>query len=214
MPNASAQNDAHVAPEHQAAVGRQLNRQRSGGGSSSLGAAPSLSEFGKKPGSDKMSPMKTAQDVAKVAKVAAEAGAGNVVPAAITAAKWIREIMKQVQLGTDWPYLFLLLPMVILKDIFDIAFAATGPVGIVVSFVGAVNLSIFTAVCLILIGGGLKSRNAARLIIGPIAELLTESIPAINWGPCGTAEVLILYVWVLMDRAMQAPRPAQETAPA
>ncbi|OGI27729.1 MAG: hypothetical protein A2359_02720 [Candidatus Moranbacteria bacterium RIFOXYB1_FULL_43_19] len=179
------QSGNYVSSQHQSDVGNMLNQQRRQENSASgSGQAQSVSP-----------------NVQNLAKEAAKSpqSAGK------KAAKLVFSVFRQIR-AQDWPYLCLLLPLSLLKDIFDIAFAAIPGVGIVISFIGTVLLTIFTAVCLILIGEKVMSRKSGKYIAGLSVEFITEALPAIGWLPLAFIETLVIYGFVLCDRAA-APQP-------
>jgi len=190
MPNASAQNDAHahshVPPGHQAAVGRQLKRQQGPGGQG-----------------NKMSAGQAVKDTMQLAQAASSpAGAAKV------AAQLVKKIAKQIDPVTDWPFFFLLLPFAALKDIFDWLFSFIPPVGIAVSFVGAILIACLTIVVFLLLGAGFRGlsirkqsqRIAARILVVS-GGCLAESIPGLNFSPIETLTALVAYIIVLLERA-------------
>jgi hypothetical protein len=113
------------------------------------------------------------------------------------ATKLVLSMFRQIK-AQDWPYLCLILPLSFLKDIFDIAFAAIPGVGVIISFVTTLLLSISTIVFLILIGEKISLRRSA--IVG--VEFITEALPGIGWLPLAFIETLVIYFFVLFDRVI------------
>jgi hypothetical protein len=183
-----SQKGSYVSPENQSDVGNMLNRSRRQENSANGASGPA--------------------DVQNLAKEAAK----NPQSAARQVTKLVFNIFRQIK-AQDWPYLCLLLPLSFLKDIFDIAFAAIPGVGIVVSFIATVLLTIFTAICLVLIGEKIMSRKSGKYIAGLSVEFITEALPAIGWLPLAFIETLVIYIFVLYDRAT-APQPENKEAPA
>ncbi len=116
--------------------------------------------------------------------------------------KFAYSLWKQIDLLRDWPYVFILIPMSALKDIFDIAFAAIPGVGIIVSFTFTVLIAIMTAVFLVLITGKYTSKRAILTITGPLIQMLTEALPGIGWLPLCFIETVLIYLIVLGQRAL------------
>ena len=120
-------------------------------------------------------------------------------------------LFRQIDLSVDWLFI-LLASFGLLKDIFDIAFAALGAVpvlgtagaavGIIVSFVGDLFFLILVVTVLILVGGSLKNRGMAKYFIGMAMEFIAEALPGISWLPWTVIYVFILYLCVLYDRMM------------
>lgn len=113
-------------------------------------------------------------------------------------------IFKQIDFDKDWPYLFLLMPFALLKDIFDIALAAIPGVGIVVSFLTTMMLTIFTTICLLMMGEGFSARKVGKYIAGLGIEFISEAIPGLDWLPFSTIDTVVIYGFVLADRVMQS----------
>jgi len=121
-----------------------------------------------------------------------------------------KNLKSQVELGTDWLFI-LLFSFGLLKDIFDIAFAALGAVpvvgpagtaiGIIVSFVGDLMFLILTVTVLVLVGSSLKNRGPAKYFVSTAMEFIAEALPAISWLPWTPVYVIVLYLFVLYDRA-------------
>lgn len=122
-------------------------------------------------------------------------------------------LFRQIDWTVDWLFL-LLVSFGLLKDIFDIAFAALGAVpvvgtagaaiGIIVSFVGDLLFLILVLTVLVLVGGSLKNRGLAKYLIGVAMEFIAEALPGISWLPWTVVYVFILYLCVLYDRMMNA----------
>jgi hypothetical protein len=152
-------------------------------------------------------------------------------------AKFAGRILMQIDWTVDW--LFILLgSFALLKDIFDIVFAAAGTaagtaiswipgagligdaammaIGMTVSFTGDLMFLILTVTVLVLVGSSLKNRGMAKYFIGIAMEFIAEALPGISWLPWTAVYVFILYFCVLYDRAYgrqaeQAENPGQET---
>ncbi|MFA6194098.1 MAG: hypothetical protein WC726_04515 [Parcubacteria group bacterium] len=126
-----------------------------------------------------------------------------------------KNLRRQVDLGHDWLFI-LLFSFGLLKDIFDIAFAALGAIpvvgiagtaiGIIVSFVGNLMFLILTVTVLILVGSSIKNRGPAKYFVGTAMEFIAEALPGISWLPWTPVYVLVLYLFVLYDRAHQDQR--------
>jgi hypothetical protein len=123
-----------------------------------------------------------------------------------------KNLRRQVDLGHDWLFI-LLFSFGLLKDIFDIAFAALGAVpvvgiagtaiGIIVSFVGNLMFLILTITVLVLVGSSIKNRGPAKYFVGTAMEFIAEALPGISWLPWTPVYVMVLYLFVLYDRAYQ-----------
>jgi len=123
-----------------------------------------------------------------------------------------KNIFRQIDLATDWMFI-LLFSFGLLKDIFDIAFAALGAVpivgiagtaiGIIISFVGDLLFLILTVTVLVLVGSSLKNRGLAKYFISTAMEFIAEALPGISWLPWTPVYVFVLYFFVLYDRAYQ-----------
>ncbi len=123
-----------------------------------------------------------------------------------------KNLRRQVRLSTDWMFI-LLFSLGLLKDIFDIAFAALGAIpiigiagtaiGIIVSFVGNLMFLILTATVLVLVGSSIKNRGLAKYFVGTAMEFIAEALPGISWLPWTPVYVLVLYLFVLFDRTYQ-----------
>jgi len=72
-----------------------------------------------------------------------------------------KSVVKQIEWGTDWIFI-LVASFALLKDIFDIALAAVPGVGVVVSFIMAIMLTMLTVVALLMSGSSLKNRGMAK----------------------------------------------------
>ncbi|HUD08576.1 MAG TPA: hypothetical protein VMQ48_00620 [Candidatus Saccharimonadales bacterium] len=145
-------------------------------------------------------------------------------------AKFAGRIFMQIDWTVDW--LFILLgSFALLKDIFDIVFAAAGTagsgiwsvlvgwiplagpalagagditmaaIGITISFTGDLMFLILTVTVLVLVGSSLKNRGMAKYFIGIAMEFIAEALPGISWLPWTSVYVFILYFCVLYDRA-------------
>ena len=126
--------------------------------------------------------------------------------------KFAGNLLKKIDWSTDW--LFILLGSFgLLKDLFDIAFAALGAlpvigiagvaIGVIVSFVGNLMFLILTVTVLVLVGSSFKNRGLAKYYIGTAMEFIAEALPGISWLPWTPVYVLVLYLFVLYDRAYQ-----------
>lgn len=128
-------------------------------------------------------------------------------------------LLRQVDWSVDWLFL-LLFSFGLLKDIFDIAFAALGAVpvvgiagtaiGIIVSFVGNLMFLILVVTVLVLVGGSLKNRGLGKYYLGVAMEFIAEALPGISWLPWTVVYVFILYLCVLYDRMMNASEGQKE----
>lgn len=123
-----------------------------------------------------------------------------------------KNLRRQVDLGHDWLFI-LLFSFGLLKDIFDITFAALGAIpvvgiagtaiGIIVSFVGNLMFLILTVTVLVLVGSSIKNRGPAKYFVGTAMEFIAEALPGISWLPWTPVYVMVLYLFVLYDRAYQ-----------
>ena len=134
-------------------------------------------------------------------------------------------MLRKIDWSQDWMFIPMLASFALLKDIFDIAFAAVGTsaswipvlgqatvaVGIIVTFVGEILLLILTVVVLVLTGSSLKNRGMAKYFIGLSVAFISEALPGIGWLPLAFLEVFILYGFVLYDRAFQEPAEQAES---
>lgn len=135
-------------------------------------------------------------------------------------AKFVGSLLSQIDWTVDWLFI-LLASFGLLKDIFDIAFAALGAVpvlgtagaavGIIVSFVGDLMFLILVVTVLVLVGSSLKNRGMAKYFIGIAMEFIAEALPGISWLPWTFVYVFILYGCVLYDRAYG--QKAEQTEP-
>lgn len=136
-----------------------------------------------------------------------------------------KNLFRQIDWSIDWLFI-LLISFGLLKDIFDIAFAALGAipiigiagtaVGIIVSFVGDLMFLILTVTVLYLVGSSFKNRGLAKYFVGTAMEFIAEALPGISWLPWTPVYVLVLYLFVLFDRACaeQGTQTAQTDIPA
>jgi hypothetical protein len=174
---------------------------------SEKGKAGSAKELQRKLSSLQRSAPKTAAGLAKGKKMAA--------------AKFAGRILMQIDWTIDW--LFILLgSFALLKDLFDIVFAAAGAgstwlnalpvvgtaanatmiaIGMTISFTGDLMFLILTVTVLVLVGSSLKNRGMAKYFIGIAMEFIAEALPGISWLPWTFVYVFILYFCVLYDRA-------------
>ncbi|HLM84405.1 MAG TPA: hypothetical protein VK254_04340 [Candidatus Bathyarchaeia archaeon] len=130
-------------------------------------------------------------------------------------------LFKKIDISVDWLFI-LLASFGLLKDIFDIAFAALGAVpvlgtagaavGIIISFVGDMFFLILVVTILVLVGGSIKNRGMAKYLIGIAMEFIAEALPGISWLPWTVVYVFILYLCVLYDRAYRAGAQTEQTA--
>lgn len=155
-------------------------------------------------------------------------------------AKFAGSLLSQIDWTVDW--LFILLgSFALLKDIFDIVFAAAGTagsgiwsvlvgwiplagpalagagditmaaIGITISFTGDLMFLILTVTVLVLVGSSLKNRGMAKYFIGIAMEFIAEALPGISWLPWTFVYVFILYFCVLYDRAYGTAAQAEQT---
>jgi len=138
-------------------------------------------------------------------------------------------MLRKIDWSQDWMFIPFLASFALLKDIFDIAFAAVGTatslipvlgqatvaVGMIVTFVGEILLLILTVTVLVLTGSSLKNRGMAKYFIGLSVTFISEALPGIGWLPLAFVEVFILYGFVLFDRAFEQPaaQASQSQAP-
>jgi hypothetical protein len=123
----------------------------------------------------------------------------------------ITGILKQVDLSSDWMFLFVLVPFALLKDIFDVAFAVIPGVGVALSFVAELMLIILTVVILLLSGSSMKNRGMTKYVVGLVVAFASEAFPGIGWLPLAFIEAFILYGMVLLDRTME-PKESQKNS--
>jgi hypothetical protein len=142
-------------------------------------------------------------------KLAKDISKGSPVKAA---ARLVMNLLKQVDLTKDWMFIPILASFALLKDIFDIAFAAVPGVGIIISFVMELMLIFMATVFLIIAGSDMKNRGLAKYFIGLAVSFASEAFPGIGWLPLAFVESLLLYLFVLFDRAMQEPAKAEQEA--
>jgi len=123
--------------------------------------------------------------------------------------------------ANDWLFM-ILASFAFLKDIFDIVFATVGSstslinllpfigqvityatvaIGITVSFVYEILLLCFTGVVLALAGSSWKNRGMAKYFLGVGIVFISEAFPGISLLPLSVIEVIVLYGFVLFDRA-------------
>lgn len=120
-------------------------------------------------------------------------------------------LLRQIDWTVDWMFI-LLASFGLLKDIFDVAFAALGAVpvvgiagaaiGIIISFVGDLMFLILVVTVLVLVGGSLKNRGLAKYFLGMAMEFIAEALPGISLLPWTVVYVFILWLCVLYDRMM------------
>jgi len=129
-------------------------------------------------------------------------------------------LFRQIDISTDWLFM-LLFSFGLLKDIFDIVFAALGAIpligivgtaiGIIVSFVGDLMFLTLTVTVLVLVGSSIKNRGLAKYFVSTAMEFVAEALPGISWLPWTPVYVLVLYLFVLFDRAHQNQAEAAQT---
>jgi hypothetical protein len=188
-----------VPPHHQKGVQRQLDRSRQQGKG--------------------IDTKKALGDLAKVA-----ASPQKELPKQVL--NLVFNMIKQIDLLNDWPFLFVLIPMAALKDILDIVFAGAGaagswiPVlgqaiiamGIIVTFIGEIFILILTVTALVIMGESLKNRGAAAYAAYFAVAFLSEALP-IGFLPLCFIETVILYLVILVRRALQNPERKQKQLP-
>ncbi len=115
----------------------------------------------------------------------------------------IKSVVKQIEWGTDWIFI-LVASFALLKDIFDIALAAVPGVGVVVSFIMAIMLTMLTVVALLMSGSSLKNRGMAKYILTMSVGFIAESLPGVGWLPIALIETILVYALTLFDRMMMS----------
>jgi|GEM_PF-3169639 hypothetical protein len=146
----------------------------------------------------------------KLAKnIAKDISKGSPVKAA---ARLVMNLLKQVDLTKDWMFIPVLTSFALLKDIFDIAFAAVPGVGIIISFIAELMLICLAVIVLLITGSDMKNRGLAKYFIGLAVSFASEAFPGIGWMPLAFIESLLLYLFVLFDRATQEPAKAEQEA--
>jgi hypothetical protein len=135
-----------------------------------------------------------------------------------------KNLRRNIHFSTDWLFI-LLFSFGLLKDIFDIVFAAAGTaagtlinlipiigqigsvtmmaIGMTVTFVGELMFLILTVTVLVLVGSSIKNRGPAKYFVSTAMEFIAEALPGISWLPWTPVYVLILYLFVLYDRSYQ-----------
>jgi len=135
-----------------------------------------------------------------------------------------KNLPRQIKLSKDWMFI-ILFSAGLMKDIFDILFGAIGTgtggafswvpiigqlfgltltvIGMTVSFMGELFFLCLTVVTLVLVGASIKNRGPAKYFVGTAIEFIAEAIPGISWLPWTPVYVLVLYFFVLFDRAYQ-----------
>jgi hypothetical protein len=135
------------------------------------------------------------------------------------------QLVSQIDIVRDWPFLFLLIPFAFGKDILDFALAAltagaaaipiigvaAAGAGMIFSFVTNIMLQILAITCLLLVGADIKNRGMAKYIIVESIEFIAEALPGINWLPWAVIFAVVLYFCVLLDRYLE--KQAEEEAP-
>lgn len=133
-----------------------------------------------------------------------------------------KSLLSKIAWKTDWMFI-ILFSAGLMKDIFDIIFAAAGTaagslvglipiagqiagitmaaIGMTVSFMGELFFLGLTIVTLVFVGSSLKNRGAAKYFVGTAIEFIAEALPAISWLPWTPVYVMVLYLFVLFDRA-------------
>jgi len=205
--NRTVKSQDSLAPEEQPHAERMLNQHRRQGRLSQIQNVGSPS--GKRPNVATSGATKLGSPPSQIKALAS--AAKNPASAVKNAATLAFSMFRQIEPTKDWPFLFILIPMAFLKDIFDIAFAAIPGVGIVVSFITTVLLTILTIVCIILIGERLQTRGNAKYIGGLAVEFVSEALPGIGWLPLFTIETIMIYFFVLFDRAWSNSTSGEES---
>jgi hypothetical protein len=127
--------------------------------------------------------------------------AKNIAKAAGNVLGTVKNMLGQIKLSEDWFLVFFVIPFGLLKDIFDIAFAAIPGVGIAISFLCEILLLILTVIGLLLAGGNLKDRKQGKYIMGFCVSFISEALPGIGWLPLAFVESSLMYGFLLFDRA-------------
>lgn len=185
----------------------------------STGKIPShlaLSEKGKEKYGKKMQ-----RDLSRLQKNAPKMAAGLAAGKKSALKAFAGGLLRQIDWTVDWLFI-LLASFGLLKDIFDIAFAALGAIpvvgiagtaiGIIVSFVGDMMFLILVVTVLVLVGGNLKNRGLAKYFIGAAMEFVAEALPGISLLPWTVIYVFILWFCVLYDRMMNENESKKVTA--
>ncbi len=145
------------------------------------------------------------QGLAKLATASPQSAARRI-------AKLTLSMFRQIK-TQDWPYLCLLLPFSFLKDVFDIAFATIPGVGIIFSFITTLLLTITTIVFLVLIGEKISSIRSGKYFASLGVEFISEALPGIGWLPLAFIQTLVIYFFVLFDRAANSQEQKDEPNP-
>ena len=134
-------------------------------------------------------------------------------------------IMGHIDWSKDWLFI-LLASFALLKDIFDFVLMGLmaptntllsavpwlGPLlaggatamGETVTFVFEILLLCLTATVLALVGSSWKNRGVAKYFIGIAIAFISEAFPGISLLPLAFLEVIVLFGFVLFDRAAAA----------
>lgn len=124
--------------------------------------------------------------------------------------KGLSSIFGHIDLSRDWAFVPVLVSFALLKDIFDIAFAAVPGVGMIVQFVTEIFLIIYAATALFLTGDKWVNRGMTKYFLGMVVAFISEAFPGIGWLPLSVIEAFIFYGFVLLDRASQSQKSAEE----
>jgi hypothetical protein len=114
----------------------------------------------------------------------------------------IKSVLKQIDLTRDWIFIPFVASFALLKDIFDIALAGVPGVGVVVSFIMAIMLTMLTVVALLMTGSNLKNRGMAKYILTMTIGFIAEALPGLSWIPIAFTETILVYALTLFDRGM------------
>lgn len=124
--------------------------------------------------------------------------------------------LAQIDWSKDWMF-FLLISFALLKDIFDMVFGfaataaswipilgeVTAAIGIIITFVGEIMILLLTVVALVMTGSSLKNRGMAKYFMWVPIAFLSEALPGIGLLPLCCIEAIVLFGFVLWDRAYQ-----------
>lgn len=113
----------------------------------------------------------------------------------------IKSVVKQIDWGTDWIFI-IVASFALLKDIFDVALAGVPGVGVVVSFIMAIMLTMLTVVALLMAQSNLKNRGLAKYLITMTIGFIAEALPGLSWIPIAFTETILVYALTLFDRGM------------
>jgi hypothetical protein len=135
-------------------------------------------------------------------------------------------LLAQIDWSKDWMF-FLLISFALLKDIFDIVFGfaataaswipilgeVTAAIGIILTFVGEIMILLLTVTTLVLTGSSLKNRGMAKYFMWVPVAFLSEALPGIGLLPLCCIEAIVLFGFVLWDRAYQAQEEGTGSVP-